>query len=159
MGEAKPPKVLIQCIGNPLRGDDGAGARVAELLRGAPLPEGVKIREHWGEAGDLMDHWPGVELVILVDAAISKAAPGNLHSVDARNAPVHRDLFRSSTHSFGVAEAVELARVLGTLPEQVRLYAIEGRSFALGADLSPEVAEAAEHLAERILGDLVNNWG
>ena len=159
MGEAKAPKTLIQCLGNRLRGDDAAGPHVAELLRAGALPEGVEIREHWGEAGDLMDHWPDVERVVLVDAASSQATPGTLHAFDAHQAPVPRGLFHSSTHRFGVAEAVELARVLGRLPGEVRLYAIEGRSFALGADLSPEVAEAAEHLAERIRNDLVNGWG
>jgi hydrogenase maturation protease len=154
VGEAKARKTLIQCLGNPLRGDDAAGPRVAELLSSAALPEGVEIREHWGEAGDLMDHWPGVDLVILVDAASSDTAPGSLHSFDARQTPVPRGLLHSSTHRFGVAEAVELARVLGRLPEQVRLYAIEGRSFALGAALSPEVEDTARRLAERIRADL-----
>ena len=159
MNEVKVRKILIQCLGNRLRGDDAAGPRVAELLRTTGLPDDIEIREHWGEAGDLMDHWQGAELVILVDAARSDAAPGTLHSFDAGDAPMPRGLFHSSTHRFGVAEAVELARVLGRLPGQVRLYAIEGRSFALGADLSPEVQDAARLLAERISGDLVESSG
>jgi len=154
VAEVRNEKVLIQCLGNRLRGDDAAGPRVAELLRAAGLPDGVEIREHWGEGGDLMDHWQGVEVVILVDAARSGAAAGTLHSLDARHAPVPRGLFHSSSHRFGAAEAVELARVLGRLPGQVRLYAVEGRSFALGEDLSPEVEDAAKRLAARISGDL-----
>jgi len=157
--EAKVGKILIQCLGNRLRGDDGAGPRVAELLGTAGLPEDIEIREHCGEAADLMDHWRGAGLVILVDAARSDAAPGTLHRFDARRTPLPRDLFHSSTHRFGVAEAVELARVLGRLPRQIRIYAIEGRSFALGAELSPEVQNAAGRLAEGISGDLAEDWG
>jgi hydrogenase maturation protease len=33
---------LVVCIGNPARGDDGAGARVAELLEGR-VPAGVRV--------------------------------------------------------------------------------------------------------------------
>lgn len=33
---------LVLCIGNPARGDDGAGARVAELLAGR-APAGVRV--------------------------------------------------------------------------------------------------------------------
>jgi len=130
---------------------------VADLLRTAGLPKDIEIREHWGEAGDLLDHWHDAELVILVDAARSDA--GTLHRFDARRTPLPRDLFHSSTHRFGVAEAVELARVLGRLPQQIRIYAIEGRSFALGAELSPEVQNAAGRLAEGISGDLAEDWG
>ena len=154
MDEVKVRKILIQCLGNRLRGDDAAGPRVAELLRTAPLPKEAEIREHWGEAGDLMDHWQGVDLVILVDAATSDAAPGTLHVFDAHHVSTPKGLFHSSTHRFGVAEAVELARVLGQLPGQVFLYAIEARSFVLGADLSAEVEDAARRLAERITRDL-----
>ena len=50
----------------------------------------------------------------------------------------------TSTHLLGVAEAVELARVLGRLPKALRLVAIEGRNFAHGAKLSPQVEAAVE---------------
>lgn len=159
MGEIGVRKVLIQCLGNRLRGDDAAGPRVADLLRTAPLAADVEVREHWGEAADLLDYWQGPELVILVDAAHSAAPPGTLHSFDARQAAIPRDLFNSSTHRFGVAEAVELARVLGRLPEQLRLYAIEGRDFALGADLSPEVEDTARRLAAAIRTEWIEYRG
>ena len=41
--------------------------------------------------------------------------------------------FRSSTHAFGVGDAVELARALGRLPRRVVVYGVEGADFAAGA--------------------------
>ena len=54
---------------------------------------------------------------------------------------------RSSTHAFGVADAVELARALGRLPGRLDVYAIEGASFTAGDSLSPEVERAVDDLA------------
>jgi hydrogenase maturation protease len=55
-----------------------------------------------------------------------------------------------SSHGFGVAVAIELARALGTLPPHCILYAIEAVDFTSGAALSPAVASAAHDVAERI---------
>jgi hydrogenase maturation protease len=54
---------------------------------------------------------------------------------------------RSSTHAFGVPDAIELARVLDRLPARLEVYAIEGASFAAGDRLSPAVDQAVEQLA------------
>jgi hydrogenase maturation protease len=82
--------------------------------------------------------------VTLIDAVSSSARPGALHVIDARKAPLERDLFRHSTHSFGVAEAVELAKILGRLPPSAWICGIEGKDFGAGTELSPEVLEGAE---------------
>jgi hydrogenase maturation protease len=56
-------------------------------------------------------------------------------------------LFRVSTHRFGLADALELARALGRLPPRVVVYGIEGSRFAPGRPMSPAVAAAVERLA------------
>ena len=83
---------------------------------------------------------------MVVDAAASGASPGTVHRFDARAAPLPAAHLRSSTHAFGVADAVELARALGRLPGRLDVYAIEGGDFSLGAGLTPPVAAAVEAL-------------
>ena len=56
----------------------------------------------------------------------------------------------SSTHSLGVAGAVELATRLNCLPDVLLIYGIEGRCFDVGAGLSPEVERAAAALVETL---------
>ena len=55
--------------------------------------------------------------------------------------------------TFGLGEAVELARALGRLPARVELYAIEGACFELGDPMGAAVQGAvvlvARELAER----------
>ncbi len=140
---------LVIGVGNAMRGDDGAGLAVARALA-ARVGPGVRVMEASGEGAALMDAWRDAETVILVDAARSGASPGTIHRFDAAKEPMPARFFHYSTHAFSVAEAVELARVLGALPPRLFVFGIEGRTFEAGAALSPEVARAAEEAAEEI---------
>ena len=147
------PQTLIICLGNPLRGDDGVGHVVALRFREMKLPN-VTVREESGEGTALIDAWRDAAAVILIDAAQSGAGPGTIHRLDASRSPVPTRFFPSSTHAFGVAEAVELARALNQLPPRVVLYGIEARSFRAGETLSPEVAGAVDEVLKGVCGDL-----
>ena len=152
-------KNLIQCIGNRLGRDDGAGPALADRLRRQSLPVGTEIGEHWGEGSELMQEWEQAERVILVDAAASGAPPGTIHRFNAAAQAIPKGFCCYSTHRFGVAEAVELARALGRLPKEIRLYAIEGADFGNGEGLSPMVAEAVAKLSGEILRRLSRGPG
>ena len=52
----------------------------------------------------------------MIDGVSSGAAPGTLHRFEVADEPLPAELFSSSTHALGVAEAVELARELDRLP-------------------------------------------
>lgn len=147
------PRVLIIGVGNPSRGDDAAGLLVAERL-GPRLPPGVTVRACSGEATSLMDAWAAAPAVILVDAVLSGAAPGTVHRLDAAAEPVPGSFLRCSTHSFGVADAIELGRALATLPQRLIIYGIEGQDFGHGTELSPPVAAALPRVAGRVLAEL-----
>ena len=137
------------CVGNPWRCDDAAGLEVARLLRGT-LPAGVELLEREGEPTQLIDAWDGANMLWLVDAVSSGAEPGTLHRLDASEHELPQDLFRRSTHHVGVAEAVELARVLGRLPERTIVFGIEGGSFEIGDELTPAVAAAIDSTADAV---------
>jgi hydrogenase maturation protease len=89
-----------------------------------------------------------------VDAVESGAAPGTLHRFDAGAGPIPAGVFRSSTHAFGVGDAVELARVLGRLPGRVVVYGVEGGEFAAGEGLTAPVEAAVEPAAQAVLDNL-----
>lgn len=142
----------IICCGNADRGDDAAGLLVARRLQAIGIP----AREESGEGLALMASWEGADDVILVDAVMTGATPGSVQVWDARTAPLIRDAFLCSTHGFGVAEAIELARALGRLPVRLRIYGIEARDFAPGAAPSAAVLEAVEQLARQIAQEVLS---
>jgi hydrogenase maturation protease len=151
-------RTLVIGIGNDERGDDGAGRLVARLLRGR-LPGDVEIVELDGEASALLASLEGAEAVFLVDAAVSGAAPGSIERFDCAREPLPKSTLAVSTHGLGVAEAVELARALGRLPQCCVLYAIEAATVAAGAPLSEAVRASAETVAARIAGALSGRRG
>jgi hydrogenase maturation protease len=138
--------LIIGC-GNTERGDDAAGVLVARRLREL----GANAFEHSGEGLALMESWEGYDSVILIDAVVTGVAPGAITVWDANLSPITGDTRGRTTHTFGVAEAVELARVLGRLPHRLSIYGIEGRKFELGSAPSPEVAQVVERLVQQLI--------
>jgi hydrogenase maturation protease len=146
-------KTVVIGVGNEYRGDDGAGRAVARLLR-EQLPPEVALLEESGEGTALIEAWRGASLIILIDAVHSVGAPGTIHRIDASSAPVPTALFPCSTHAFGVAAAIDLARALHELPPRVVIYGIEAASFDQARALSDEVQRAVTALPARILEEL-----
>jgi hydrogenase maturation protease len=139
---------LVIGVGNPDRGDDGAGRVVARRLRGRNACA-CEVRECSGEAIALMEAWTGFDDVVLVDACHGAGEPGSLHrfspaEIEARTSGEPRRY--ESTHGLGVAEAIGLARALGTLPSRLVIYAIEGGHFQGGQELTAEVDRAVQEL-------------
>ena len=136
-------------VGNPWRGDDAAGLHTARALRPL-LPPAVEVLEETGEPTSLLDRFAASDVLWLVDAVRSGAAPGTIHRLDVAAAELPAELFRTSTHHLGLAEAVELARALGRLPRQLAVFGIEGADFSAGEALSPPVARAVPKVAALI---------
>jgi len=157
-------RTLVIGVGNPLRGDDAAGVLVARRLAAIaglaitapiaiPVVIPVVIIEASGEGAALIDCWGGFDRVVLIDAVQSTGAagqPGRVHRFDVVGQPLPSDFFHYSTHAFSVAEAVELARVLGLLPSVMVVIGITGESFAPGSLLSPAVEEAVASVTAEI---------
>lgn len=152
-------RLLIIGVGNPDRGDDGAGHAVIAALRkrldDRADADGIALIEHWGEATALVVTMDGAASVVIADAAMSGAEPGSYHCFEAADSALPSELTNMSSHGFGVAQAIELARALGTLPNHCRVYAIEAETFEAGGALSPGVAKAAKAVTDDIMSDLV----
>lgn len=129
-------KPLLIGVGNDFAGDDAAGRLVARALEGAAA---FDVAETHGAAADIVTLMEGRARVVIVDACRSGAAPGTLHRLDAVAGDLPGWLRSVSSHGIGVAEAVALARILGSLPEVVDVWAIEGTAFCTGDALTDAV--------------------
>lgn len=138
--------MLIVGIGNAFRSDDGVGPFVADALAAKGLPALV----HAGDGTGLIDLFETHAALVLVDATRSGAAPGTLVTFDAVAQKLPAELFHYSTHRFGLAEAVETARALGSLPQSLTVHGIEGGDFGQGMRLSDPVKAAADALIEKL---------
>jgi hydrogenase maturation protease len=141
---------LLIGVGNPHRGDDGAGRAVVRALRSRDdCPFGV--RESSGEATSLISAWTGFDDVVIVDACRGAGPPGSVHRIGPEEADRVATLQHASTHSLGVAAAIGLARALGTLPSRLVIYAIEARHSREGEGLSEEVDRAVHEVVALVM--------
>lgn len=147
---------LLIGVGQERRGDDVVGLLVARRLRSDPGVRGVRVLEHAGDGLDLVFAFDGADRVVIVDAVRSGRRPGGgIFRFDAATGSLPAAMRPgTSTHAFGLAGAVEMARTLGRLPSRLVIYGIEGVSFAMGSPPSPAVVAAVDAVAERALRDL-----
>jgi hydrogenase maturation protease len=153
MSGSERPLALVVGVGNPDRGDDGFGPVVAGKLRGR-VPCGVEVLERSGDALALIEDWQCIPTVVVIDAVALIGEPGRIHRLDLSNSALPIGFAPGSSHEFGVAETIELARSLGRLPQRLVAYLVEGEYFEPGAPLSPAVAAAVEEVAEQATAEI-----
>ena len=136
-------------IGNEYRSDDGAGIIVARRISERALSS-CAVYEAGGEGTALMELWRHADDVILIDAVSSGAAAGTIHTFHPVEQPLPTGLFPYSSHAFGLAQAIEMSRVLNELPRQMIVYGIEGENFEMGTELSPAVQDSLDGVVEKV---------
>ncbi|WP_345201477.1 hydrogenase maturation protease [Fodinibacter luteus] len=153
-----PAAALVVGLGSPDRGDDAVGGHVARAVAAATNRR-VAVLEH-EDPTDLIELWSGHDRVVVVDATCSGAAPGTVVVLEAgaEQGLLPTDAWartgRGGTHAFGLAAAVELARVLGRLPARLTVVGVEAVSFEPGAPLSRAVADTVPDAVDAVLGAL-----
>lgn len=141
-------------IGNPDRGDDAVGRVVASTLRAMVAPD-VRVEQCAGEATQLLGLLQEADHAWLIDAAQSSDTPaGTVHRLNAVDQDLPYVSATTSSHGFGLGEAIALGRTLGYLPRHCVIFAIEAESFAAGAQLTAPVARAVAEVTAAILGEL-----
>ena len=145
---------VIVGLGSPF-GDDRVGWHVAEAVRSSRRLQnlaGHRIQvECLDRPGpDLLQHFAAADHVILIDAVRSGAPTGRIWELsvdqlaDVSVAP-------SSSHAFGLAHTLALAKALGELPRSLLLFGVEAGSTSGAAGLSLRVASAIPRLVARII--------
>lgn len=157
--EKAAPRILVAGIGNRLRGDDGFGPRVVDLLLSRKLPDGVEARD-FGTAGltiatELSDY----DVVIFLDSAEFEGEPGSLQSSRLEVEPGIDDsaeLARLTLHEVGLEGLLKFSKAIGTLPEEVYLIGCKPKVLVPTLELSPEVESALEEAASLVMNKVVN---
>jgi hydrogenase maturation protease len=150
-------RTLVAGVGNVLRGDDGFGVRVAQLLMTRPdIPAGVRVIET-GIGGmalvqELMD---GYDALVLVDACRRGGAPGTLYRLEpavpsvAAMSVAERRAYFADTHYATPMRALALASCVARLPGVIRIIGCEpGETDAFRVGLSPEVEAVVGRAAD-----------
>lgn len=142
-------KYLILGIGNKFRGDDGAGVAAAEKICEFCIEKfDVMILD--GEGTEIMEAWKDYQNVIIIDAVQVNGSAGKIYELNANEENLHSDFFNYSSHAFGLAEAINVSKVMNKLPKFLIVYGIEGMHFNFDTKLSPKIEKAVNKTAAMI---------
>lgn len=150
-------ELLVLGIGSPF-GDDRLGWEVVQLLQqNAALqhypPERLQMQCCDRPGLYLLELIKPARAVFIIDAVQSAERIGTVLQLNqdellALNSP-------SSSHSFGLAEAVQLGRALQVLPSTLRFYGIGILALDGAFERSEIVRQAIPRLAEKIQREVV----
>lgn len=150
-------------VGNVLRGDDGFGVEVAQLLQRGAVPDGVRVLDVGiGGIHLVQELHDAVDALVVVDAVELGRAPGALAVIrpTVREPAGPDDL--ADVHYANPERAFMLAGALGVLPPTTWLLGCQPRDAErLGEGLSPEVAAAVGPAAaevRRLVSELGVDW-
>jgi hydrogenase maturation protease len=145
---------LVIGLGNPLRGDDGIGMRVARLLAEQALPEGVEVVQGGTCGLELVNWMEGWRRVLIIDAAEVGEVPGGFARFTLAEGHLLGDDRHLSIHAAGLRDALLLAEVLGVLPDEVIIFGVQPAHLDWDDPLSPEVEAAVPKILSSVLGEL-----
>ena len=148
-------RVLVAGVGNVLRGDDGFGPKVTELL--GHLPEGVEVIETGiGGVALLQELMAGCNGLVLIDAVERGAAPGTVFLITPE---VLEGEHVPDVHLANPDRVLSMAKTIGVLPDRVMIVGCQpaDNMEELDQGLSPEV-ERALAIAVTKIEETVNAW-
>ncbi|NNF65770.1 MAG: hydrogenase maturation protease [Acidimicrobiia bacterium] len=153
-------RVLIACVGNRLRSDDGVGPVVGDLLTARGLPESVVVEEIGIGGIHLVQSLLGREFdaLIVVDCADHGRDPGTVMTIDPdvldveSLTAIEKYDYLADMHYTKPERAFALARALGVLPERFQLVGVQPQDAeTLHRGLTPVVDGAVAIAADEVL--------
>ncbi len=147
-------KTAIIGVGNLLLKDEGIGIHAVRELQQKALPAGVEVLDG-GVAGiGLLDFFPGVQKLVLIDAADMNLAPGTVVRFTPEEIRSQAGGPKFSAHDVGLLEVLELAGALGQSPPEVVIIGVQPGEISWGTDLTPEVRNSLPLVVEMVLKEV-----
>lgn len=152
--EVRSKRILVAGVGNTLRGDDGFGPAVTELL--GHLPAGAEVIETGtGGVALLQELMVGCDGLVLIDACDRGAEPGTVFVLEPEvGAGVHVP----DVHLANPDRVLSMAKTMGYLPDRVRIIGCQPLDIEeMCQGLSPVVQRALPYAVKKI-EEIVDAW-
>jgi hydrogenase maturation protease len=152
--ELRSKRILVAGVGNVLRGDDGFGVAVTQLL--GHLPEGAEVIETGtGGVALLQELMVGCDGLVLIDACDRGAAPGTVFVLEP---DVGQGVHTPDVHLANPDRVLSMAKTMGYLPDRVRIIGCQPLDIdEMCQGLSPVVQRALPFAVKRI-EEIVDAW-
>jgi hydrogenase 3 maturation protease len=141
--------IIIACVGNELKGDDGAGPALAKALKGKIRAQVVNCEEvPESYTGKIKELKP--DTIVIVDAVDLKAAPGSIAIIEKERLDA---ITPYSTHNVPLKIFVQYLEA--ETKADIFLIGIQPSHLVFSSGLSEEVEKAVASLAaifQKLLG-------
>ncbi len=153
---AAAPATLVLGFGNVLLGDDGAGVRVVERLR--TQCAACECIDGGTMSFTLLGHVEAADSMLVIDAANLGGPPGTLALFEG----IAMDDFlsgvrRRTVHEVGLIDLLDIARMLGCLPQRRALLCLQPERIDWSTSLSAPVEQSLGE-ATRWAKALLQRW-
>lgn len=158
-GGAQAGAVLLLAVGNTLMRDDGVGRRLLDAFQARrAIPRGATVIDGGTLSYSLATYLEDADGLLVFDAANMGAAPGTVGCFEG--SALDELLWRPgrSVHEVGLADVLDMVRLLGRLPARRALVAVEPALVSWGEELSPAVAAAVPAALEKARA-VLERWG
>ncbi|MCK5201195.1 MAG: hydrogenase maturation protease [Spirochaetales bacterium] len=158
MMERNKKETLILGVGNPLRRDDGIGPAVIQLLEkkrsSYEIPSNVELIDGGTDGLGLIEYLKDYKKVIIIDAVESGVAPGTIKVFTPEEAVLNINSDSLSTHGFGIAELIKLAKELDINPKLV-IVGVQPGDVSYGEGLSDILSLKMEEAAKVVVSTTI----
>jgi hydrogenase maturation protease len=153
MGKNKK-ETLILGVGNPLRRDDGIGPEIIRLFsqnrNSYKLSANTDLLDGGTDGLGLIEYLKEYKKVIIIDAVEMKLPPGTVKIFSPDEAVLNIKKDALSTHGFGIAELIKLAKGLDINPELV-IVGIQPEDIKYSEGLSESIRSVIDEIIKLIL--------
>ncbi len=137
---------VVFTVGNPLRGDDSAGPKLAELLEAEPASgweviDGADVPENHTHAVRRLEP----DQVLFVDAADMGLKPGEMRLIGEEDVAQH---FMITTHAIPLSFLI--ASLKETIPD-IQFLGIQPASINFYEPMTPPLEEAVKALHQHLV--------
>ena len=147
----KDKKLKVIAVGNDLYGDDGVGNAVLNVLEQIPEMREVELINGATDALGLIDHFSGVDHVIIVDAAQMGEKPGTVKVFSKEEVKLKIKMDHLSVHGISLAETFDIAQAVDSLPGEITIIGIEPKNIGISQNLSDVVTQSISEVVSNII--------
>jgi hydrogenase maturation protease len=144
-------RIAVIGVGNEMMGDDAIGPHIVrELISRKVLPEEVLLIDEGRGGMRLVHHIREMEKVIIIDAADIGKDPGDFTAFRPEDVESIKDLSGTNIHEWDLLKMLELSRMLGECPDDIRILAIQPENLEWGESISSELLGRVEEYIENV---------
>jgi hydrogenase maturation protease len=156
--EAVKPIIVIG-LGNPLMADEGIGTvlvdELSKLAQTGKLPSD-DIEYYDGGCGGmyLLHVIAERKKVILIDCCVMDTEPGTIRRFTPDDVTSVKQMAHLSLHEVDILKVIELAKQIGSCPDDIVIFGIEPVSITQQMHLNPPLQEQIPRYIETIAKEL-----